>query len=238
MAAAVISAQSGKAIVSTGTGVQRAYGSNLTAGSMVWVSASKYNGSSDVFVAGDCIQQAGTAVLGPIDLDDQHELLTSGGGRIAVGQWSCLVLTGGSCTMRVQGALASSYIDLFSTEITGTWDASRKENANRGGSGTASQTAASSGNVVSANGGIIMGCLVVDTGVSSYVMTQDGAFTEVGSENDGTVNIAGEAIYRVLSGADTDDASWVIGSANAGWAANAVAYREAGVNNQLAWIIA
>lgn len=228
MAIAHVSGQSGKAVASTGTGVQRAYGANVATGSLVTIGCIKYNSSGDTFVAGDCIKQAGTATIDTPTLDHQRQFSDGDGGVIDVGAWSAIVTAGGSLTLRVQGALASTYLTLFTDEFSGSWDASRVDGTPAGNSSaTNGQSAASSGNVTTASAGLIVGYLAISTASSGFVMTQDAAFTEIASEQDGTTNMVAEGIYRIVGSGTTDDASWVIGTGNVGWGAIAVAYKEA-----------
>lgn len=226
-AIAAVAGQAGKAVTSPGTSVSRAFGSNVQANSLVVWGVVKYNTTSDPIVVADCTKSAGTSTLGTITLDRQTEVSDSGGGKVAVGICSAIVTGAGSLTVQVGGALSGSYMLLISDEYTGSFDSSRAEATNAGSNATFGSTAASSGNVTTAGAGMIWGMLGLDSGDNPATMTQDAAFTEVATETNGSANILGEAIRRIVTTGTTDAADWTVTGSNAGWAAVAVAYKEA-----------
>ena len=228
MAISQVASQADKAVANNTTGVQRAFGSNVSAGSLVTVVCAKWvtSGSTDAFVAADCIKQAGTATIDTPTLDKQIEIVDSGD-RYSIGIFSCLVTGAGSLTMRVQGATAGSFLALFTDEWAGTWDSSRVDGTPAAtGSATNSQTSASSGNTTSAGAALFVAGLAMNTSTASFSMTPGNSFSIGAQEQDGTANEVAAYAYRVVASGSTLPGAWTIGSTNAGWAAGVVAYKE------------
>jgi hypothetical protein len=227
MTIAAVSSQAGKGLGDNATSMTKAYTNPVSTNSLVLIGAVKYPGTSDVFLAADCTKSAGTATIGTVTLDKQYQITNGASSFIALGIWSCLVTAGGTLTMQIAGMPSGSYGAVFTDEYTGSFDSSRVDGTPaQGGSYTASQTAASSGNVTTAGAGLIFGVLGMDTSANPFSMTEDGAFSPVASETNGSSHMVGAAIRRIVTTGTTDAADWVIGSSNAGWAAIAVAYKE------------
>src|SRR5688572_17812296 len=133
---AIAHVQSGGNFANNATAVTRSVGS-VTAGSLIVVCGMKFSPTTDAFAAGDCTQSAGTATIGSVTLDRGHNLDMAGGsGWGSVGIWSAPVTGSGTLTMQVGGALAGSYLLIGAGEFSGSWDSSRVENVNSGGSAT------------------------------------------------------------------------------------------------------
>jgi hypothetical protein len=229
MAISQVATQVGKAVGDNTTGVQRAFGSNVSLGSLITIVAGKWatTGSTDAFIAADCIKQAGTATIDTPTLDIQFEV-TDGGDRYSIAVYSCLVTGAGSLTMRVQGAVAGSYLFLFTDEWSGTWDASRIDGTPAAtGTATNSQTSASSGDTTSTAAALFIAGLCSNAGNSGYSMTALNSFTKAAEETDGSAHWVGAYGHRVVGSGSTLPSAWTIGSANQGWAAGIVAYKEA-----------
>lgn len=229
MAISQVVGQAGKGLGDNATTVDRAFGSNVSSGSLITIVAIKWatTGSTDAYIAADCIKQAGTATISTPTLDKQFEL-TDGGDKYSVGIFSCLVTGAGSLTLRIQGMVAGSYSVLFTDEWTGTWDASRVDGTPAAtGSATNSQTAANSGNTTSAGAALFIGGLAANASTSGYTMTAGNSFTNASTETDGTAHWVGAYAYRTVGAGTTTAAAWTIGSANQGWVAGVVAYKEA-----------
>lgn len=225
-AIAAVSGQAGKAVASPGTSVSRAFGSNVAVGSLVVWGVVKYNSATDPVQVSDCSKSAGTATIGSITLDRAAEI-NGVEAFVTIGVCSAIVTGAGSLTLAVGGALANSFLVLFSDEYTGSFDSSRVEQTNAGSDPANGTTAASSGNVTTAGAGMIWGLLGIDTGANPATMTQDAAFTEIATETNGNANMVGEAIRRIVSTGTIDSADWTINSNNSSWVALAIAYKEA-----------
>jgi hypothetical protein len=227
MTIAAVASQAGKGLGDNATSMTKAFTNPVSTNSLIVIGAVKYPGTSDVFLAADCTKSAGTATIGAITLDKQFQISNGASSFIALGIWSCVVTAGGTLTLQIAGMPSGSYGAVFTDEYTGSFDSSRVDGTPaQGGSYTASQTAASSGNVTTAGAGLIFGVLGVDTSSNPFAMTEDGAFTSVADETNGSAHMVGEAIRRVVTTGTTDAADWTIASSNAGWAAIAVAYKE------------
>jgi hypothetical protein len=223
---AIAHVQSGGNFANNTTAVTRSVGS-VTAGSLIVVTGMKYSPTTDAFAAGDVTQSAGTATIGTVSLDRGHNLDLGGAiGFASTGIWSAIVTGSGTLTMQVGGALAGSYLLIAAGEFSGSWDASRVENVNSGGSATNGQTSFSSGTAATAGAGLFVGCLQYSCS-TTQTNTPDAAFTEMYSNEAGTTDDTGSAGYRIVSSATTDAWDGTMQSANDGWAAAVVAYKEA-----------
>lgn len=204
----------------------RAFSSNVTSGNRVVITAVKgYTDSTHTaFVAGACTKNAGTATIGSVTLDKTTSILAPGPLYIDVGIWSADVTGSGSLTMQVTDgtSLASS---LF-------WVMSAAEVHSNEGSMTVDQTnsatnttgAPDSGSVTPTNfDAVLFGVCGTDQGTNT-AYTQDGAFTSIYEEPDGTSHQTGESIYRIMT-SGSDSASWTAPNAQQ-WGAAVVAYRE------------
>lgn len=235
MAIAPVVGQAGKTADATftQTSLSRAFGSNVSVGSLIIVVATKLTDVSTAWSAGDCTKSAGTATIGTISLD---RALTQdvGGEYVSVGIWSALVTGAGSLTMRI-AASGGSYRGLLiiTDEYTGTFDGTRAESGNTNGTGADDQTSASSGNATSAGAGLFVGGLLPYVVNNGSTITEDAAWSLISKEVDGNTNLAGSAIRRIVSSGTTDDASWTtISTPNYGNAAAVQVYREVAAGNR------
>jgi hypothetical protein len=224
---ATVGSQAGFVLADGTTSVARAFPSNVTAGNLVTWSASIYQLSADAVTAGDCTKTAGTATIDTPTLDFQRQLAHEADAqRIQAAQCSAIVTGSGSLTLGISGQPAGSYY-LFATDelssVTG-WDASRVEATNFGEDATNSTTSSSSGNVTSAGHAAIYGVLSISTGATATI-TEDGAFTLIGEEVDGSTHQAGSVIRRIVSTGTTDAADWTTNTNTFGYIAAAVVYK-------------
>jgi hypothetical protein len=220
-----INAQEGGINANSATSISRAFGTNVTAGSLIWVTVKKYHESADVFAPADCTKSAGTATLGPISLDVQFQMETDTGVAWAsVGHYSAIVVEGGSCTMQVAGAPANSFLLMASGEATGNWGPDRVESTSTGGSATDSTTTATTNSASSAGPALFVASFQLNATVGT-AQTHDAAFDLVYKNESGTDD-NGLTCVRLVSGATTDAADFTMGSTNIGWAAGLVVYRE------------
>jgi len=226
MTITAIGGQAGGVSTDSSASTSRAFGSNVTAGTLIVVVAGKDSGSA--FVAGDCTKSAGTATIGAISLDTELRFDIGAGEFISIGIWSCLVTGAGSCTMQVAGAAGTFWglaTDEYSTDVG--WDVSRVENTNSTGNATDDAASATSGNATSAGAALFMGGVDLN-GSGAITLTPDGAFTQIFEQEDGSLHSMFSAIRRIVSTGTTDSADWAITAAHRGSAAALVAYKEIG----------
>lgn len=228
MTIAAVSGQAGGNNGNSATSVTRAFGSNVSAGSLIVVVGMKYSPSSDAFVEGDCTKSAGTATLGTITLDRQVQVDTTDADFACVAIWSAIVTGGGSLTMQVAGAVSGSYLLIATHEFTGNWDGSRAEAGNSNSTASNGVSPATSGNATSAGAALFIGGLNVNS-QAGVTITPDGAFTTIYEDEAGTDD-NGSAIYKIVTSGNTDQAEWTIASGTwYGWAAAVQVYKEAAV---------
>lgn len=226
---AAVASQAGKASGDATTGVSRAFGSNVSVGSMVLVICSRYTThGSDPYIAGDTTKSAGTATIGTVSLDKNYEIDDGDAAHIQVGIWSALVTGAGSLTMQCAGGASDDYITMASDEYTGSFDGSRVEDTDQGGSGSNGQTSAATGTLTSAGAGMFVGGIVIDGGANPTTMTRDGAFALIAEETNGAVHIPGSFIRQIVGSGTTDAVEWGTISGQNGWAAAGVVYKETG----------
>lgn len=208
------------------TSVSRSVGS-VTAGQLVIIMGMKYSPGSDVFVAGDCTQTAGTATISTPTLDAIYGGDDgSGTDYNYTGIWSCLVTGSGTLTMQVGGALAGSYlligVEAFNPDSGFAWDAARLEDENGGNFQTNSLASTDTGNGTSAGAAVFAACMNLSS--SNGAITEDGAFTLIFENHDADDN--GSSIYRIVSTGTTDSGTWSHSTSNTGSAAALAVYKQ------------
>jgi hypothetical protein len=204
---AQVASQSGGVTTDSSDSVSRAYGSNVTAGNLVYVVCIKYvaSGTPADFVAGDCTKSSGTATLGTIALDKQFRSTI-----FAVGIWSAIVSGSGSCTMQVSKnateATNGDYWALGTDELSATtgWNSSRVEDSQ---TGTGTSTTQTTADLTTASGGAFVGGTTLDTGNNETTYAADGAFTQIYREPDGTAHAVGLSEIRISASGLTDAVS-------------------------------
>lgn len=196
----------------------RATASNVTAGSLIVVSAARWkSGDAGPYVAGNLTKSAGTAT---IDTPVLHYAASPGSAH-AVGLWSVLVTGSGTLTLQVANG-GTAYGSIAVAEYSGTWDGTREEDTS---SGTGTSTAADSGNATSAGAAVFVGSYTSDDG-SDASITEDGAFTLLGEDQGSGARIHHSCIERIVATGTTDSASWTLGFSSA-WVAGVVVFKEA-----------
>lgn len=200
-----------------------AMASDVTAGSLILIKAMQTESASNAFVAGDCTQTAGTAVLDTIALDVSNNINFQGPVFMRTAIWSCLVTTGGSLTMQVSNGASVFWTGVAVEEHGGSWDGSRLEASNSNGSAT-DNTNADTGNASSA-GIALFTAIGGTTDDGTPAITPDGAFTQTEEEALGT-GPTFNACYRISTGSLTDSGSWTLGN-NRGWSCALAVYAEA-----------
>lgn len=202
------------------TNMADAFTSNVTAGSLIVVSAARWRSSdSTLYLAGGLTKSAGTATIDTPVL----EYSASPGSEYVVGQWSCLVTGGGSLTLQVAHPFGGTYGSVGMAEYSGTWDSSRTEDT---ASNTGTSTAADSGNATSAGAAVFIGSMS-STNLGNVALTEDGAYLLIGEDQRGDLRAHHSMIEQIVGSGTTDAASWTIGSSSA-WAAAVIVFKEAG----------
>lgn len=198
------------------TNFTRATASNVTAGSLLVVSAARWkSGDSGAYIAGDLTKSAGTATIGTPVL----EYTGTPAGSHRVGLWSVLVTGSGTLTMQVAHS-GTSYGSIVVAEYSGTWDGTRTEDA---ASGTGSGSPANSGNATSAGAAVFVGSYTSGNGANEAI-TEDAAFTVLGEDEAGSDRIEHSCISQIVATGTTDAASWSVNGA--AWAAGVVVFKE------------
>jgi hypothetical protein len=196
------------------TGVSKAFASNVTSGDLLTVCVTRYTGNhaGDPLVVGDLTKIAGTATIGTVVLVTQENANDTN--NIFYAAVFSVPATGtGSLTLQVDSADPSNYYEMFLAEWPSTVSAtSEASSTNLGTSATID-----SGNAASAAGAVFVGCgtSLQDTNTA---ITQDGAWTLLDEEENGTLHQTGNAAYRSVSTGTTDSGTWTI-NASFGWAA-------------------
>lgn len=230
MTIAAVGGQAGKTTDPTFalTSLSRAFGSNVSTGSLITVIGFKETDASTVWSAGDCTKLSGTATIGSVSLDKALTVNVEGGDYVSVGIWSALVTSSGSLTMQI-AASGGSYrgLTIITDEYTGTFDASRLETSASSSTTSDSQTTASTGNATSAGGALFVGGFC-DYSANNTAIGQDAAFTVIAEEENGASFLRGSAIRRIVTTGTTDSADWTMDSSNFGWVACLAVYKEAG----------
>lgn len=209
------------------TAIAQAYSAAVTSGNLLVIVAGRYDGGADTaFVAGDCTQSAGTATIGTITLDEQSKS-NVGGSPCQIGIWSAPVTGTGTCTMQVAGA-AGSYFFIVPAEYSGLdVSASRIEDTSAN-TGT-STSPATTGNVTTADAGLMMAGLVTDFSGPDVNPVIGGSFVSLGTVVDATAHQTGAVARRIVTSGTADQASWTLETSGlSGWAAILVAYKAAG----------
>lgn len=196
MTISAVGTQAGGSTVDSATAWTRAFGSNVTAGNLIIVSASKYD-PTHTFVAGDCTQSAGTATIGTVSLDKvQHN---TGGNNVTSAIWSAIVTGSGTCTMRV-GSTAGTYFAAGSGEFSSTvgFDINRLETS---GSATGSATTQTTGNLTSAGGALFFGCTSYDGSTNDTSISETAAqgWTRLYRETDASLHEPGVIFYQIVT---------------------------------------
>lgn len=196
----------------------RATASNVASGSLLVISAARWQSGGSAYVVGDCTKSAGTATIGSVT---QH-YTASPDTNYQVGLWSVLVTGAGTLTMQVAHA-GTSFGSIMVAEYSGTWDGTRAEASNS--AGPTSGVAVDSGNATSAGAGVFIGSMTSNSGANDAI-TQDGAFTLLGEDEDGLNRCKHSAIERIVATGTTDSASWTLANTNL-WSAGVVVFKEA-----------
>ena len=229
MTITAVASQEGGAIADNTTSVSRAFGSNVTAGNLVVVMASKFSPGSDPFVAGDCTKSAGTATLGTISLAVQVEVNSDNPNRQVAGIWYAVVSGTGSCTMRVGSALAASYLSIGTGEYSSDvgWSGAILEATNSNSTATDSQSPATTGNGTSAGAALFTASLGYH-GSGNDAITEGASWTLIHEEQDGTLHQTASEIRRIVASGTTDQGSWTLTTSgnNLGWGAALAVFKE------------
>lgn len=225
MTIAAVSGQNGGAAGAVTTQTS-AFGSDVSADSLVVVLAAQLNGDNEgTFADGDCTQSAGTASLGTIALDENNQIDT-GEVFLRTGVWSAIVTTGGSCTMQVSAGNTPSKLHVHRHEFTGSWDASRVEDSSSAASAT-EDLSPDTGSMTSAGAALFIG--ILGAGDNSNITITDGAdYTEIADtavEGSGPDSYT-QSQYRIVSTGTTDEVDWTIDN-SFGQGASGVVYKEA-----------
>lgn len=195
----------------------RAMASNVTAGSLIVVSAARWkSGDATAYIAGNLTKSAGTATIDTPVL----EYTASPGSSHRVGQWSVLVTGGGSLTLQVANG-GTSYGSIAAAEYSGTWGSGRTEGS---ASGTGTSQNAASGNANSAGAAVFIGSMTTNS-PNVETLTEDGAFALLGEDEDASARIHHSMIQLIVATGTTDSADWTIEALNT-WVAGVVVYKE------------
>jgi hypothetical protein len=228
MTISAVSGQFGKARVVGGSQTY-AMPTNVAVGDLIVVCGQWFNSGGAVSpAAGDLSKSAGTATIGTPTLDRSDERATSG--TCGFGVWSVLVTGAGSLTLQLN--VGSDYLTFEVFVATGSFDATRVEDSNSGFSTTDGETSHPSGNATSAGAALFIGTVAIDK-IDNNTITEDGSFTLIAEEQDGTAWQTGAASYRIVGSGTTDSSDYTSVGNNGGWLSGIVVYREvAGVSTQ------
>lgn len=205
--------------------VTQAFAGNITSGNRIVVMGVAWDGgsASNPFVAGDCTKTAGTATIGAVTLDVTRTFNHFGAESITVGIWSAPVTGTGSCTMQVNStASGGSYVLIGIAEMSSNEGAITLDQTT---SAEGASGAPDSGSLTPAHAdAVFMGALATSV-ASPTTHTPDAAFTQVYEQEDGANHQTGSFIYRVVTSATADSASWTAPT-TASWAAALAVYVE------------
>lgn len=219
-AATITPVQEGGEADDNATSTSRTMASNITAGNLIVIVVHAQKASEDPFVVGDVSLSAGTATVGAWSLDVQID--ENAGFFPDVAIYSNIVTGTGSATFTVGGAPASTYFNIAIGEYNSStgWNASRLEATS---TGTSTGTAVDSGNGTSAGVGLFVGGVTTDAQVV-VTIAEDGAFTVIDEEEDGSAHCPASAIRRIVTSGTTDSASWTLGASHF-WVAPLAVYK-------------
>lgn len=207
------------------TNPTQAFTGDVVVGSLVVVWAWKDYGATDPFVLGDVSQSAGSAVLTGWQLDRAQEQ-NDAGEFTGAAIWSAIVQTAGPCTIQL-ATPAGTYGGLVIGEYDGSWDATRVEDSDVGGSTADSQTAAATAAMTSAGAALFAGALAVYGSGNLAPLAADSPWVTIASEPDNSAHAAGSAIRQIVGSGTTDAAGWTFVADNRSWSAVGVVYKEA-----------
>lgn len=191
-----------------------AFGSNVTAGNLIVVTATKFEGGN-TFTSAFVTLSAGTATVGTVTMDCNH---VSGSLQVAV--WSMPVTGTGSATINLDQPSGSSSKILGIAEFSGTDVSGTRVNDCEVGAGTSTTPA-----TASATGPALwVGALATDTS-GAVTHTVGSGYSEIHEEEAGNLQMTGSHEYQISTGSDTAD--WTLGTSSA-WAATVAVYKEAG----------
>jgi hypothetical protein len=217
------------AIGDNGATASQAFGSNVTAGSLIIVTAHKWAGAggSDPFIAADCSKASGTATIETVALDlNRNQTLNSQPYHTAV--FSALVTGTGSLTMQVAGS-SDSYLMITMGEFSGSWDSSRLETSAGTGDDTDNPTSASTGDATSAGAALFIGNLGLDGSGTITIGVTGTGWNEIAESQEASSHITGSASYKIQSSGATDAATWSLSGTINGFNAIVVVFKEAGI---------
>jgi hypothetical protein len=194
--------QSGGTAANNTTSVSRAFAGNVTANNLVVIIASRYSGSNDAWLVGDCTKSAGTATIETIALDRSINFATETNVYAVVGIWSAIVTGSGSLTLQCAGAPSGSYLLLSTAEFSGNWDANRAEAGNTNGS-TSTATSLTSNSATSAGAAVFVGGSQINSS-SAITITLGGSGWSSIYSNGSSSDDNGAMAYKIVASGTTD----------------------------------
>lgn len=217
-----VAGQSTGGLAGPATSMSLPYPGNVTAGDLLVIGVSRWHaGSSDAIVVGDISQSAGTATLGSFTLDVDREWNFVSSDFLNSAVFSVPVTGTGSCTIQVGGGPSdASWImgiqeysgaDTSGSRVLGTNEAQNTNTAPDSGTVAATGNVAFFGNMVNGAG-------------TTVTTTEDGSFSLIFENENGTSNTAGSLIDRIVTSDTTDSASWTLGSSQS-WIALLSVYK-------------
>jgi len=210
-------------VKSTATSATKAFTANVTAGNLVVIACYAFKSTTDAFVAGDITKSAGTATIGTVQLDKTQVGVAAT--VISAAIWSVPVTASGSLTLQVGGFPGTQDWGFVIFELSGVDTSSGRAVSTNGGDGNSNGNV-TSGNVTTTGGGFLVGAMADDSG-GAVTITEDGAWTNRGEEENGALFCIGAVASRTVTTGTTDDASWTLGAGWGPWVAAAVAYKDA-----------
>jgi hypothetical protein len=226
LAIAAVATQNGGAQTTSATSITSAYGSNVTAGSLIVLVGLKAVGGSvdDAFVSGDVTKSAGTATIGTINFATSAHGDTGGGNYASSGIWWAIVTGTGSMTWQLDSTAASA-LTIARHEFTGSWDASSLEDEVSVADPTNTASLAT-GNGVSAGAALfVAGAVSIHGG--DVTITQDAAFTTIYENETVASGVIGNSCYQTVGSGTTDEGAWTTGASGFGYAASLAVFKEA-----------
>lgn len=183
--------------------------SNVTAGNLLCVAGAAYDGGgiTTFNVSDSRSTNYGTSYV------------TNSGGTVAAFIACGKALSGGPNTITVQPDSLDTYLVYAIDEFTGQ-DTSAYLDAD-GGAATAESTTPTIDVTTSVANALILAVETDANGATS--ITEDGAWTLIGEEEDGSSYVHFSFIFRIVTTATTYTASWTIGNNN--WAVYAISVK-------------
>jgi len=189
-------------------------------------------GTGVPFVAGDITKSSGAATIGIVTLDKARLETTAVTADKQAGTWSVPVTGGGSLTIAFNSITAClvciqewTGMNISVERVAGT------------SSNEANSTTPAAGSIFSNGPGVFIGALDCFSG-ADITITIDGNFTSLFEQETYDPSDQGAMGYKIVTGNETWDINWTLGSGVV-WVAVVVIYKESAgpePSSSIAWI--